>query len=302
MISICIPIFNYDVTALVDELYRQGKQAGIPFEIVLIDDGSTEEFKALNRSVCENFNYIELDKNIGRARIRNRFLKYAKFDHLLFLDCDSLIHTETFISEYVNVIEKGEYNVVCGGRVYNNTPPPRNKMLRWKYGIKRESQPTEIRRRKPNMSFMTNNFMIERRVFEKVKFDERIVDYGHEDTLFGYELMKNNIAINHIENPVLNGDVEDNAEYLQKTEKGIENLVQILHYLSDEPEFVRNVSLLDFYQKVKAKHLLWFIQMKYIFLRPIIRVILIKGYVNLHVFAFYKLGYLSMKLKGDKTI
>ena len=300
MITVCIPIYNYDVTALVNELDNQAKQVNVPFEIVLIDDCSSEEFKLLNQQVCSKHIYIELDKNIGRARIRNRFLEYAKFDNLIFLDCDSLIISESFISEYVKVSKGGKYNVVCGGRVYDKVPPARNKMLRWKYGIKRESQPAKIRKLTPNKSFMTNNFMIERWVFNKVKFDERIVEYGHEDTLFGYELLKNNIAISHIENPVLNGEIEFNSEYLQKTEKGIINLVQILHYLEDDPEFVRNVSLLDYYDKIKSKHLLWLIKLKYVFWGPVIRYFLIKGFVNLWLFDFYKLGFLSQQLKGDK--
>jgi glycosyltransferase involved in cell wall biosynthesis len=295
MISVCIPIYNYDVTELVNELDSRANQANVPFEIVLIDDCSDAAFKAKNQSVCSNHTYIELNENIGRARIRNRFLEYAKFDNLLFLDCDSLIISDSFISEYLKVIQNGNYNVVCGGRIYDKTPPARNKMLRWKYGIKRESQPAAIRKLTPNKSFMTNNFMIEREVFEKVKFDERIVEYGHEDTLFGYELLKNNMAINHIENPILNGDVEDNAEYLQKTEIGIVNLAKIMHYLNDDPEFISNVTLLDYYEKIKSKHLLWFVKLKYIFWGPIIRYLLSKGYVNLWMFDFYKLGYLSLK-------
>jgi len=301
MISICIPIYNYDVAALVNELNSQAKQASVPFEIVLIDDCSTEAFKALNKELCNKHNYIQLDKNMGRARIRNRFLEYAKYDHLLFLDCDSLIISETFIADYVKYISQNKvYNVVCGGRIYDKAQPKRNKMLRWKYGIKRESQSAKIRKLSPNKSFMTNNFLMERWVFDKVKFDERIVEYGHEDTLFGYELMKNNISIGHIENPVLNGDVEDNDEYLQKTENGIVNLVQILHYLDDDPEFVRNVSLLDYFEKIKSKHFLWFIKLKYLFWGPIIRYFLVKGFVNLWLFDFYKLGFLSQHLKGDK--
>lgn len=300
MISICIPVYNFDVTALVSELEKQVKQANVPVEIVLIDDGSIEKFKKLNQHICNNHTYIKLDKNIGRSRIRNRFLEYAKFDNLLFLDCDSLIKSESFISDYLKIIRGKRYNVVCGGRVYEKSPPARNKLLSWKYGFYRESQPAEVRKLTPNKSFMTHNFMIERRVFEKVKFDERIVNYGHEDTLFGYELMKHNIEISHIENPVLNGDIEDNAEYLKKTEIGIINLVQILHYLDDNPEFIRNVALLNVYRKIAGWHMIWLVKLKYIFLRPIIRFLLLNGFVSLWLFDFYKLGYLSTNMNRQK--
>jgi glycosyltransferase involved in cell wall biosynthesis len=302
MISVCIPIYNYDVTALVNELDKQGKKANISFEIVLIDDCSSEKFKKLNQAVCSKHTYIELDKNIGRARIRNLFLKYVKYDNLLFLDCDSLIISKSFIAEYLKFINQNEdYNVVCGGSVYDKNPPSANKRLRWKFGIKKESQPANIRSLTPNRGFKTNNYMIKRQVFEIVKFDERLVEYGHEDTLFGYQLQKNNFAVGHIENPVLNWDIEDNAEFLQKTEIGITNLVMILHYVNDDPNFIRNVSLLDYYEKIRSKHFLWFIKLKFIFLGPIIRYFLIKGIANLWLFDFYKLGFLSQHLIGDNT-
>ena len=302
MISICIPIYNYDVTTLINELDRQAKQEKIPFEILLIDDRSTQKYKALNNAVCGKHNYIELDKNIGRSRIRNRFLQHATHNNLIFLDCDSEIITKTFIAEYVKFINQNEnYNVVCGGSVYDKTPPAKNKMLRWKYGIKKESKPVDIRSLSPNKAFKTNNFMIGKHVFDVVKFDERIVDYGHEDTLFGYQLQKNKFTVSHIENPVLNWDIEDNSEFLRKTEIGIVNLVKILHYVDDDPEFISNVSLLEYYEKAKSMKLVWFIKLKFVFLKPILKFLFMQGYVNLRLFAFYKLGFLCTHLKaGEK--
>ena len=57
--------------------------------------------------------------------------------------------------------------------------------------------------------------------FKKISFNERLSGYGHEDTLFGYELNKNNIQIHHIDNPVLNGHLDTNEAFLLKTEEGL---------------------------------------------------------------------------------
>ena len=292
MISICIPIYNFNVIPLISELSRQAKLISVPYEILLIDDHSSEAFRKVNKAVCETETYIELDQNIGRAKIRNHFLKYSKYDNLLFLDCDSLIISDDFLSKYIAVIKGSKYNIVCGGRVYSKSRPKRYKMLRWKYGINKESQPVNIRTIWPNKFFMTNNFMIQKELFERINFDERIIEYGHEDTLFSYRLKKEGIAIKHIDNSVLNGDIEDNIEYLQKTEKGIINLIYILRYVNYDIDFIEGVTILKFYNTIESIKITSFIQFLFICFKPWIRFLLIQGYINLKLFDFYKLGIL----------
>ncbi|RPH33161.1 MAG: glycosyltransferase family 2 protein [Bacteroidales bacterium] len=292
MISICIPVYNFDVTPLVRELLMQAKLLTVPYEIILIDDCSGKEYKSINAKVCEKEVYIQLAENIGRAKIRNLFLSYTQYDNLLFLDCDSLVVRNDFLQKYIDVINQRSYNVVCGGRVYDLKRPERSKMLRWKYGIGRESQPVEVRRRFPNKSFMTSNFLINRKILASIRFDERIRDYGHEDTLFGYALKLKGIPIDHIDNPILNGDLEDNWEYLAKTEKGIVNLLHILDFVNYEEDFINDVSLLRFYSKVKRfKKMIGVI---FLWMKPLIKLLLARGFVNLFLFDFYKLGFLVM--------
>lgn len=139
--------------------------------------------------------YIELEKNIGRAAIRNRFLNYAKYDNLIFLDCDSVIYSNDFLFKYINAIYENPNQLICGGRKYSELPPKRDKKLRWIYGIKRESKTSEARSKKPHKSFMTNNFIISKKILGTIQFDERLVEYGHEDTLFGFELKKETLIL-----------------------------------------------------------------------------------------------------------
>ena len=285
MITICIPVYNFNVTSLVSELSNQAKSLSILYEIIIIDDCS-ENYKIINRSVCEKYTYIELSENIGRASIRNLFLKYAKYEYLLFLDCDSLIGTTNFLSKYIEII-KDSPSVVCGGRVYDTSRPKRAKMLSWKYGILRESQPCSIRRKFPNKSFMTNNFLINKKILEEIKFDERIVQYGHEDTLFGFSLKKKNIIITHIDNPVINGDVEQNSEYLNKTREGVINLINILDFIEYDNELINDITILKFYNKVRKIEKI--IKLSFVLFKPLIIFLLTKGYIRLYLFDYFKL-------------
>ena len=294
MISICIPVYNFNITSLINDLSNQLNSLNIQCEIIVIDDCS-DSFKKINKIKCGKHTYIELSENIGRARIRNLFLKYAKYEYLLFLDCDSLIKTTSFLFNYVEII-KEKPSVVCGGRLYETNRVKREKRLRWKYGILRESQPCSVRQEFPNKSFMTNNFLISKKVFEENKFDERIVKYGHEDTLFGFSLKKRNIKITHIDNPIINGDVELNREYLNKTREGIINLISILNLTKYDKDLIDDITILSFYNKVRKIEKI--VNLSFVISKPLIVFLLTKGYISLYLFDYYKLGILIENMRN----
>ena len=65
MISILIPVYNYDITGLVTELHRQCMDLDMPFEIICYDDGSQSEYKVQNQTIgqIEFVKYKEIEKN-----------------------------------------------------------------------------------------------------------------------------------------------------------------------------------------------------------------------------------------------
>ena len=294
MLSICIPIYNYEIAALVSALRSQGGKLGIPYELILVDDGSTE-YKEVNEAACSDLRYIALEKNIGRAKIRNLFLGYATFPYLLFLDCDSTVENPDFLANYAAIL-RGKPKVVCGGSIYDYTNPPRAKKLRLKNGYFRESQAAAQRNRSPHKSFLTNNFLIHKDIFSTIRFDERLTEYGHEDTLFGHALKQHRIEILHVDNVVLNGNIDTNLAYLEKTKKSIENLVHILSYTEQDPAFIANISLLRVYFKIqKIEKLFYFV---FRLTEPLMRYLFVQGIIQLYVFDFYKLGvFISTKKK-----
>ncbi|MBE9467543.1 MAG: hypothetical protein IMY72_04360 [Bacteroidetes bacterium] len=179
--------------------------------------------------------------------------------------------------------------------------PLKEKMLSWKYGTKKESKSLEERILSANKSFMTNNFLIKKSTFNEIKLDERIVKYGHEDTLFGFELKKRGITIEHIQNPVLNGDIENNIEFLKKTKNGIINLIYILKYLKNDKDFINDVTILKFHNKIISSKLYGLIYMCFILNKPLLKFLFSIGIVNLRLFNFYKLGLLMQNYKRCLT-
>ncbi|MES2628947.1 MAG: glycosyltransferase [Bacteroidota bacterium] len=229
MLSILIPVYNFDVRLLVAELYEQVNELDIEFEIRCYDDGSYFDFRMNNQRIAAypNVTYRELPENIGRSKIRNLLAKDAKFDSLIFLDCDSLCEKGNFIKTYLD-LNDGK-TVICGGTRYAaETPQDQSLVLHWKTGREREITPLEERRSRPYRSFKSNNFFIPKQVFEKVSFNEDLVKYGHEDTLFGQHLKQHKIPILQIENPVLHLGLKGTHHFIESTHHAVENLAYLI--------------------------------------------------------------------------
>jgi glycosyltransferase involved in cell wall biosynthesis len=230
MISILIPIYNFDITALVQKLVDQCVKAKIRFEVICFDDGSSPKFKAKNQAVLNlmSVNYVEMSQNYGRSKIRNKLAKVAQYDYLLFLDCDSKIKYASFIKNYVKEIKK-EVDVCYGGRFYKKSKPrAKGKILHWKYGTTREALPLKKRNKKPYLTFLSNNFLVHRELFLQILFDESIQGYGYEDLVLARVLEYNEIEVVHIHNPTEHIDLVKTNDFLAKAETATENLKNLI--------------------------------------------------------------------------
>jgi hypothetical protein len=98
---------------------------------------------------------------------------------------------------------------------------------------------------------MTNNFLISKSILKLIQFDESIVKYGHEDTLFGLELKRRNIPVIHIANPLIHIDLESTSEFLQKTGESIENLVILIKTGKIDKDYYKDVKILKTYFLLK---------------------------------------------------
>jgi predicted glycosyltransferase involved in capsule biosynthesis len=291
MLSICIPVYNFDVRQLVKDLHQQATSADIPFEILLVDDFSDITFRSVNGELSEldNVVYDELPENIGRSRIRNYMAEKAEFNSIIFLDCDVEIFSRNFVENYIKQIETN--SIVCGGHVYSETKPLPYELLHWLYGSTRESKEYAIRQQSPYNSFMTGNFLISKNLFSKFSFNETLVGYGHEDTLFGFELMINKIQVNHINNPVIHLGLDDNHTFMEKNRQGIKNLIRIYRSLLGDKDFVKMIRLLKSYNNVRLLKLTWLVSWVFDLTENVLENNLLGSSPRLILLDFYKLGY-----------
>lgn len=294
MLSICIPVYNFDVRTLVQRLHDQAMSLAVPVEIVVIDDASNEACRKLNREIAEHdlVRYELLPVNAGRSRIRNLLAHKAHYDWLIIMDCDSATPDGLYLKRYLDHTNGNA--VVCGGRSYLEQAPEDDTYLHWLYGTRREVRGVDKRSEKPHQSFMTNNFMVQKTMIKQIPFNENIKGYGHEDTLFGYELMKNGVPVKHIDNPLLHVGLQSNHEFIEKSREGIRNLAFINNYLDEGHELGEMVRLLTWFKKLKRFGLCSAFAFFFRFFKGPIEKNLMGRKPSLLLFDLYKLGYFCL--------
>lgn len=284
MLSVLIPTYNYDCRKLITSIQSQCAECCSEYELLVYDDGSRSNISALLNNIQLPCTKIKLLKNnIGRAAIRNMLAKEAKGDWLLFIDCDAQIISQQFISNYLNHLQDGM--VIVGGTAYAPTPPNNEYRLRWTYGIKREGN-NNYRK-----NFTTFNFCIQRHLFQQIRFDETLKQYGHEDTVFQIELERDKIPVININNPLLHCGLDTNSDYLQKLRISNRNLLT-LYYSGEYPELKQHSALLRQYIKAEQYHYITLIKITYKLVRKLIIHNLNGTNPNLTALDIYKLGEL----------
>lgn len=297
MLSILIPIYNYPVYSLVSKLSNLAVKEGINFEIICIDDASIELYPENEQiSSIQGVKYSKLAHNIGRSALRNMLADKATNQNLLFIDTDMSIPNDHYLSSYLNAID--HCDIIYGGIEYEKKPTSIHHILRWKYGNKREAIRPEVRDEDRYFSIKTCNLFIKKTVFNKVKFNENIKDYGHEDTLYCIELQRNQFKVLHVNNPVIHLGVERSDIYLNKVEMACKNLAKIAnHYLSTEE--ADQVRLVYFYRRLYKMGLMPILSFIYkVYENKIVRNLLSEN-PSLLLLDYFKLNTYSRAIKNN---
>lgn len=251
-LSILIPVFNWDCSALLRDLHSQGCGLNIPFEIIVVDDCSTD-FDKLQpvRDTANELQYCSitiLENNIGRSAIRNMLADMARYDKLLFMDCDAAVCSPSYLNDYM--LASKQADVVCGGVVHPERLPMPGVELRWKYERNADRhRSAKYRSKTPYDHFTPFNFLISRDTFQEIRFDTTFCGYGYEDVLFGMKMQRLRTSVLHIDNPLVHLGLESNERYLLKTKEAVSNL------LVHRDQIGQGSTLLQHYDRICRWHL-----------------------------------------------
>ena len=285
-ISVLIPTYNQPCLELVSQLQAQLEQAAVPYEIIVADDGSTDERTVeanLGIATLVHCQYIVRKENAGRAVIRNFLAQEAQYDLLLFIDSDMSLVDDQYIRRY---LAADCDSVLDGGvRIVGDEDEWRGN-LRYLYEKAEEPHHTAPeRQRTPYQHLHTANLLIRRELMLKYPFDERFRHYGYEDVLLGKTLRRHRVAIRHIDNPLGFSTFETNADFVAKTEEGLRTLYE---FREDLRGYSRLLTLVSGIHIPLVKSMIrWMHRLA----GPAVRRNLCSTHPRLFLFKLYKLGY-----------
>lgn len=289
-LSILIPTYNHNCTVLVRHLQQQAELLGIPYEILVADDGSTENVSVEENKLIDtlpNCRYIIRTENVGRAAIRNFLCRESQYQWVLYIDSDMTVESEAFLSRYVEQQQAyPSVAVVDGGVSIGGNQAQLKHNLRYLY--EKSAEPDHVvarRQQRPYHDIHTANLMVRRDVMCQHPFDERFRHYGYEDVLFGIRMKQQRIGIRHIDNPLGFNTFESNADFVSKTEEGLRTLYE---FRSELRGYSRMLTLVD---GIHLKAVKGLIRLWHAVAGSMERRMLVSRHPILGLFKLYKLGY-----------
>lgn len=129
LLSVCIPVYNTSkyLEECLESVLRQTEK---DYEIVLIDDGSTDDCPRICDRYAENYSNIRVihKENEGLLMARRRGFKEAKGDYFVCIDSDDFFYDSDALKKIKCMIEQKNadlliYEYICGSdkSYYNQT-------------------------------------------------------------------------------------------------------------------------------------------------------------------------------------
>lgn len=294
-LSILIPVFRYNCRQLVETLSKEARELNIPYEIILGDDCSGKDWKEIYDKWTKeiaNLLIYHSHENLGAGKMRNRLVEQAKWDTILLLDSDVLPQSDSFIKDYLSSLEPNA--VVCGGFVYNPNDVTSDRLLRYEYGIRIESQSAQERAKDPYKSFIAMSMLTTRQVFDVVCYPPEM-GMGYEDARFGHILKLAEVPIIHIDNPVIHQLKETSEQFLATTRRYVDNLYRHRVTLKSS-----EIKLLDTFNKMKRMRITPILRVGWKLFHSSMERHLCGRKPSMTVFSAYKLLYISSLHRVEK--
>lgn len=195
-ISFIIPVYNNEM--YIERCYQSIINQNIEYEIIFIDDGSTDESKNIIKKIKNKDRHViaVFQKNSGPYLARIRGLKLAKMKYIMFVDSDDYLEANTLKNlikyfDYDKNIDCVMFDVV---KEFKNDSP-KNRILDTRLKSKVYNK-VEIKKEICPLLFSNNivcslcNKIIKRELIDFSKIKRHTLKYG-EDGLFFMKIIEN---------------------------------------------------------------------------------------------------------------
>jgi len=186
-ISVVIPVYNAEAT-LAECLTRVFQSSWDSFEVVFVDDGSTDRSRAIAQSFPVRI--VPTSGRVGPARARNIGARAAVGELLFFIDSDVMLRPDS-LPRLADAFEDRTVDAICGVqsaemRHQDLVSQYKNLWMRWTY----------LRQTGDVPLFYTTAAAIRRDAFVRVGgFDEGYATPNVEDTAFGQKLARMGMSV-----------------------------------------------------------------------------------------------------------
>lgn len=181
MITVVIPLYNKEssiLTTLRSVLFQSFRE----IEVVIVDDGSTDKSVALVKEIQDRRIRIVSQQNAGPSAARNRGVREAKYEWIIFLDADDIMLPDS-LSHFVSLVQAyPDITLFCGNH-YTDTGnnEPWLYSYRYKDGvIKNNFRAWAFRR----CGVRAGTGMFRKELLLENPFDESLRRYEDSEVLF----------------------------------------------------------------------------------------------------------------------
>lgn len=180
--TIIIPVYNAESTLDVT-IKSVLSQTYNDFEVILINDGSSDNSPAICDSYSERFEFIKTvhSSNMGVSFARNLGIKNAVNEWLLFLDADDTLLKDTLLNFSLLIKKNADLNIFVSDFIYEQGDKE-SYFLNKSYFNKKIYDPLDLLC-KQSLHLRPGNFITNKRIL----FNTNITIY--EDTAYSFELL-----------------------------------------------------------------------------------------------------------------
>ncbi len=246
LISIIVPIYNVEnylqkcVESILNQTYHN-------IEIILVDDGSTDNSKVLCDALAEKNLCIKVvhKKNGGLSSARNAGISAADGKYLGFIDSDDYIEKEMFSVLYEAIRRTGK-DIACCGRVVDIFGEYSNReftLEKEKIYSRNEAIKEVLYLEKIDVSACDK--LYKRRLFNRIKYPEGRIS---EDAAVIFDLLELSNGVVHVGKAFYHYVFRNNSitksQYSNKKQDVLYNLEETRKFIiNNHPELIRDCNI-----------------------------------------------------------